>query len=291
MKPEPPSAIGDAVGERGARGRDHLPPGSAIRSAPAGVDDDRRDHEPADDTAEHAVADLLQQERSGAATAGDRRDSTSASATAANSSGHADPVVEPALDVQPLADALGTRGSVTTAWPSAASVGARTTARISASSTVSWPNSTPRRERAERDRQRQADPEQAHRHRRPRAAAAPRSMREASANSTSASVASASTRTAAPVLDRSSPSSTFGPDQQPERDEHDRRRDRRALEPPRDRGDAEQRHRDESQSPLLDDAALPFSGNRGRSCRSPAHPPSLDQGDLSSRGTGASSRS
>ena len=64
-------------------------------------------------------------------------DSTSAIATAANSSGTQIPSLSPLSTLSPWRIVPGTRGSVTTAWPSAASVGARTTPRISASSMVS----------------------------------------------------------------------------------------------------------------------------------------------------------
>ena len=61
-------------------------------------------------------------------------DSTSATATAANSSGTQIPSLSPLSTLSPWRILAGTRGSVTTACPSAASVGARTTPRITASS-------------------------------------------------------------------------------------------------------------------------------------------------------------
>ena len=64
-------------------------------------------------------------------------DSTSATATAANSSGTQIPSLRPLSTFSPWRILPGMRGWVTTACPSAASVGARTTARITASSMVS----------------------------------------------------------------------------------------------------------------------------------------------------------
>ena len=241
--------VGRAVGERGAGGRDHLPPRAGDQVPAAGVDDDRRDHEPADHPADDPVADLLEQQRRRAAAARDLRLDVG-ERHGREQQRHADPVVEPALDVEPLADPLGTRGSVTTACPSAASVGASTTPRITASSIVSCAEDRGRRDGAERDRQRQPDRRAGAAARRRRARSCRRSMREASQNSTSASVASASVRTVALVLGRSIPSSTLGPDQQADGDEHHRRRDRRPRQPPRDRGDAEQSKRDDGKGPL-----------------------------------------
>ena len=104
----------------------------------------------------------------------------------------------------------GTRGSVTTAWPRAASVGARMTPRMTASQKVSTSKITPaasapraivsgrpipsRRSGTEISRR-----------------SFPKSMREASEKSTSASVASASARTVELVLEMSTPSRTLGP--------------------------------------------------------------------------------
>src|SRR4051812_14975835 len=137
-------------------------------------------------------------------------DSTSAIATAANRSGTQIPSLSPLSTLSPCRTRPGTRGSVTTAWPSAASVGARTTARMTASWIVSWsrtsapatapspivsgspiPSSrtgTPASRRSSR-----------------------RSMLEASENSTSASVASASVRTVSLEDSTSTSPSTRGP--------------------------------------------------------------------------------
>ena len=108
----------------------------------------------------------------------------------------------------------GTRGEVTTAWPRAASVGARTTPRMTASQTVKTSKIAPaasapraivsgnpipsRRTGTEISRR-----------------SFPKSMREASAKRTSARVASASARTVELVLERSIPSRTLGPTRSP----------------------------------------------------------------------------
>ena len=92
-----------AVGECGAGGRDHLAPGAVDQVPPAGVDDDGADHEPADDPADDAVADLLEQQRARAAPFGDVRCDVRGG-NGREQQRHADPVVEPALDVQSLAN-------------------------------------------------------------------------------------------------------------------------------------------------------------------------------------------
>ena len=141
------------------------------------------------------------------------------------------------------------RGSVTTACPSAASVGASTTARITASSTVSSPKIAAAATApsaivsgSPMPSSRTGSPTSRR--------SCPRSMREASQKSTNASVASASVRTVPLELSRSTLVEHLGPDQQADGDEHHRRRDRRARQPPRDRGDAEQRQRDDGERPL-----------------------------------------
>ena len=108
----------------------------------------------------------------------------------------------------------GTRGEVTTAWPRAASVGARTIPRMTASQTVKTSKiaaaaSAPRaivsgspipsrRRGTELSRR-----------------SLPKSMREASEKRTSASVASASARTVELLLETSIPSRTWGPTRSP----------------------------------------------------------------------------
>ena len=141
-------------------------------------------------------------------------DSTSAIATAANSSGTQMPSLSPLSTLSPWRIRCGTRGSVTTACPSAASVGASTTARITASPMLSSPKiaaaaTAPSAIVSGRPMPSSRTGTSTVRR------SAPRSMREASANSTSVSVVSASARTVELELDRSIPSSTSGPTSSP----------------------------------------------------------------------------
>ena len=108
----------------------------------------------------------------------------------------------------------GTRGSVTTAWPSAASVGANTIARITASPKVNGPKTAaaaaaPSAIVSGRPmaRRRTGTPNSCR--------SCPKSMREASQKSTSANVASASVRTVELVLSMSTSPSTLGPTSRP----------------------------------------------------------------------------
>ena len=108
----------------------------------------------------------------------------------------------------------GTRGSVTTAWPRAASVGARMIPTMTASQNVNTSKltaaaSAPRAIVSGRPIPSRRSGTEASRR------SSPRSMRDASAKSTSASVASASARTVELVLARSIPSRTFGPTRRP----------------------------------------------------------------------------
>ena len=72
------------------------------------------------------------------------------------------PSLSPLSTFRPWRMRDGTRGSVTTAAPSAASVGARTTARMTASVDRQLTEDGRRDDRAERDRQGQSDAEQTH---------------------------------------------------------------------------------------------------------------------------------
>ena len=202
------------VGERRAGGRDHLPPRIGDQLAAAGVDDDRRDHEPADDTAEHPVADLLEQQRGGTAAIGDlrfhvgRRDGR-------EQQRDADAVVEPALHVESLADPPRDARLGHDRLPERGIGRRQDHGQDDGFLDGQLTEDPSRRERAERDGQRQPD-------RRADAPApptsrrrCPRSIRDASQNSTSASVASASVRTVALELSRSIPSSTSGPTSSP----------------------------------------------------------------------------
>src|SRR3954451_3200146 len=142
-------------------------------------------------------------------------DSRSAIATAANSSGTQIPSLRPLSTFSPCRIRWGTRSSVTTAWPRAASVGASTTARMTASMTVSWPKiaaaaTAPRAIVSGRPipSRRPGTPTVRR--------SAPRSMRDASENNTSPSVTSANARTVALELARLIPSSTSGPTSSPQ---------------------------------------------------------------------------
>ena len=79
-------------------GRDQVPA--------AGVDDDRGDQQPGRGAGDRAVADLLEQEGRGAASIRDPG-SDVGDGDGGEEQRHADPVVQAALDVQPLADSLG----------------------------------------------------------------------------------------------------------------------------------------------------------------------------------------
>ena len=277
MKPEPPSAVGDPVGERRAGGRDHLPPGVRDQVAAAGVA--RRSPPsaaPADDAAERrrsrspraAACAALRPSRDLRFDVGGR--------DGANSSGTQIPSLSPLSTLSPWRIRPGTRGSVTTAWPSAASVGARTTARIDGLLDAQLAEDQ-RTAASAPSAMVSGRPIPSRRTGTPTVAAQrARSIRDASENSTSASVASASVAHRRARAREVDPVEHLGPDEQPDRDEHHRRRDRRAGQPPRDGGDGEQRERDDDEGPLhlgQHDGAAPallgVSGS-GRSQMSPA---------------------
>ena len=164
MKPDPPSALGGPVGKRSPGGRDHLAPAARDQVPAAGVDDDGSDQERGGDASDDAVADLLEQQRHPAAPFRDVRFDIGGG-DGGEQERHADPVVEPALDVQALADPardarigddrLAERG-----------VGRRQDdpddGRLPEGQLA---EDRRRRERTESDGQGQADPEQANRHR------------------------------------------------------------------------------------------------------------------------------
>ena len=159
------------VGKRRAGAGDHLPPLPRDQVSAAGVDDDGRDHEPADHAADDPVADLLEQERRGAAAFRDLRFHVG-HRHSGEQQRYADSVVEPALDVEPLADPPGDARLGDDRLPECG-VGRRQHDRqdqgLFDGQLVEDDSG---RDGAERDRQRQPDPEQAHRHRRPRDEAA-----------------------------------------------------------------------------------------------------------------------
>ena len=165
--------------------------------------------------AEEAVADRLEDEPQRLPDA-EPPASASPSAIAMNSSGTQIPSFSPLSTLSPCRIRDGSRGSVTTAWPSAASVGASTMARTSASLQASDPKTTGRERVPRATVSGSPIAEQPRRDRvlarRPR-----RSIRDASVKRMSVSVASASTLTGSPLALGSSQSKTFGPTSSPSR--------------------------------------------------------------------------
>ena len=106
MKPEPPSADGKAIGKDGAGGRHDLEPGGLDQPAPRTGHDGRRRDQPADHAAAESVADLFDDysrrmcvtDAAGVGFGNGERDEEQR---------HANAVVEPAFDVEPLADPRG----------------------------------------------------------------------------------------------------------------------------------------------------------------------------------------
>ena len=142
---------------------------------------------------------------------------------------------------------------MTTACPSAASVGASTIASRRASMNMSSPKQGDPRESAGHDGQRQPDREQAKRHdvlaaqcSRGRSATRPRRARRVS-------VASATQRTDVAADRRVEPAEGLGARQHAAGDEHHRRGDRGPREPARDRRvrEDEERDRDETRTAHL----------------------------------------
>ena len=137
-------------------------------------------------------------------------DSTSAAATAANSSGTQIPSLRPLSMFNPWRIRLGTRGSRDDRLAEGGVGRRQDDPEDDGFPDRQHVEDHARRERSEGDRQRQPDSEQTQRHRESRRSF-PKSMREASEKSTSASVASASARTVELVLEISIPSRTLGP--------------------------------------------------------------------------------
>ena len=221
--------------------------------------------ESADHPADDPEADLLEQERRGAATLRDlgldvgHRDRR-------EQQRHADPVVEPALDVQPLADPRRDARLGDDRLPERG-VGRREHHRQDHRLLDGQrAEDRRRREGAERDRQRQPDAEQAQRQ--PDLAAelpeidargvAEQHQRERRLRQRSHG------RARALEVD---PVEHLGPDQHADGDEHHRRRDRRAQQPPRDRRDAEQRERHDGERPLHSAPPVTGSGHGHRPFR------------------------
>ena len=159
------------------------------------------------------------------------------------------PSLRPLSTFSPCRMRDGRRGSVTTAWPSAASVGARMTARRSASGQVSEPSRTSAGAEARDERQRQPDAEQPRRDRDlvpQRAEVDPRGVAEEDerqrrlgeqldglARAAGSTRPRASAPTSSPIA-----VNTIGAG------------DRRPVEARRDRGEREQGERDRRQGPV-----------------------------------------
>ena len=152
------------------------------------------------------------------------------------------------------------RGSVTTACPSAASVGAdhRQDDGFLEAQLTEDPN---RPKRAEQDGQRQADPEQADRHRDLESQVPEIDSRRVAEQHQCQRRLGKRPQRRARALDVD-PAEHLGPDQQPDRHEHHRRCHRRAGQPPRDGGDGEQRDRHDCQGPRHRVRGRASSGSR-----------------------------
>ena len=211
MKPDPSSAFAMPYAKQEpASRRDHLTPGTVDHVLAAGVDDHRSDQKRGGDAADDAEADLIQEQASAPVRPPEILEVTSAAATAAKSSGTQIPSLRPLSTSRAWRIRPGTRGSVTTAWPRAASVGARMIAMIAASPKVSWSKITPAASAPSAIVS--GSPIPSRRTGTPTSRrSAPRSMREASEKSTRASVASASALAVELVLSMSIPSRTLGP--------------------------------------------------------------------------------
>ena len=125
----------NSVGEPHADGRNRLAPGAIDQIPAAGIDDNGADQEPSGNPPEEPIADLLKQERYRASPLRDVRLDV-CGCDGSEQQRHTIPSLSPLSMFNPWRIGPGTRGSVTTAWPSAASVGARTIARITASHRV-----------------------------------------------------------------------------------------------------------------------------------------------------------
>jgi hypothetical protein len=140
-----------------------LPPLTRDQFSSAGVDDDRGDQEPGDDPSDNAVADLLEQERPGAAAARDVRFHVG-HRHGGEQQRDADPVVQAALDVQSLADSWRDARLGDDCLPECSVGGRQHDRQDDGLCDGDLPEDHSRRNGAERDRQRQADTEQPQRH-------------------------------------------------------------------------------------------------------------------------------
>ena len=248
MNPDPSSALAipyaSAAPAAGMTGR-HA---GGDQVAPARLGDDRGDQQPGDHAAQGAVADLFHEQRGRAAPAGDvglgvgdrdRREQQ----------GDADPVVEAALDVEALADALRHARLGDHGLPERR-VGRRQHDRED----HRLPNGQLAEDRggghgAQRDRERQADPEQPHRH------------VDRAAQRTEVDARRVGEQDQCERRLRQRPDGrararqvdcveNLGTEEQPEGDEQHRRGDRRPGQRSRNPRYAEQRKRHESERPL-----------------------------------------
>ena len=213
----------DPVGERGAGDRDHRPPLGRDQATRAGVGQEQRDQQTRDDAARarrSRVPRPAASPRCGRRRSPTRRRPPRPRRTTA---GRRSPSLSPLSTLSPWRIRSGTRSSLTTACPSAASVGARTTPRITASQNERTPKIAaaaiaPSAIVSGRPMPSSRSGTPTARRR------CLRSIRDASQNSTSASVASASVRTVRARARNVDPLQRLRPDQQPERDEQHRRR-------------------------------------------------------------------
>ena len=204
--------------------------------------------QPADHAADDPVADLLEQQRRRAATAGDlgldvgERDSR-------EQQRHADPVVQAALDVQALADPRRDPRLGDDRLPERCVGRRQHDPEDHGLLDRQRAEDRRRRDGAESDGQRQADAEQPQRQsdvaaKLPQVDArgvAEEDQRERCLGQRS------HRRTRAGHID---PVEHLGADQHADGDEHHRRRDRRPRQPLGDRGDAEQRKGDDGEGPF-----------------------------------------
>ena len=175
--------------------------------------------------------------------------SASATASATKKSGTQIPSFSPLSTLRLWRMRVGRRGDVTTAWPSAASVGARMIARSSASGHARSPRSATPTTNPARIVSGRPIPS--------RRAGIPsvrrsafRSMRDASEKRTTASVASASVLTSMPVADGIDETERLDADDEPGGGEDHRRSDPRALDATRDRREAEEDEGENGELPV-----------------------------------------
>ena len=127
------------------------------------MDDDRRDRETAHHSADDSVADLLEKQRRGAAALRDLRLHVG-HRHGCEQQRHADTVVEPTLDVQPLADPPWDARFRHNGLPQRGVGWRQHNCQDHGLCDCQPVEDHSRHEGTERDRERQSDPEQSHRH-------------------------------------------------------------------------------------------------------------------------------